>query len=127
MTPVPEKVSVPVVKFVPETVMLPVNPCLWLVRLIDAGTGAPDVTVNAPARVPVVASAFVTTTSRAVRAAAALIVMFAVIVVLFWTEYELTVMPVPENDNVPALKLDPVTVTLPVNPCASDVAAIDAG
>jgi hypothetical protein len=56
----------------------------------------------------------VTITSRAVSAAVPEIVILAVIVVEVWTEYELTVMPVPENDRVPVLKFVPETVTLPV-------------
>ena len=44
-------------------------------------------------------------------------VMLAVIVVEFWTELLLTVIPVPLKDNVPLLKLVPVTVKLNVVPC----------
>jgi hypothetical protein len=72
------------------------------------------VTVNDAASVPVCVSALVTITSRAVSAAVPEIVILAVIVVEVWTEYELTVMPVPENDRVPVLKFVPETVTLPV-------------
>ena len=77
---------VPVEKFVPVTVTFPVNPCSSLVGEMLVGSGGPTVTVNDAARTPVCVSAFVTVTSRAVRAAVALIVMFAVIVVEFWTE-----------------------------------------
>jgi hypothetical protein len=117
--PVPLNDSVPVEKFVPVMVMLNVAPCMPVVGKIEIGMGAPDVIVNAPARVPVCASAFVTTTSRAVSAAVIEMEMLAVMVVLFWTEYELTVIPVPLNDNVPVEKFVPLTVTLPVKPCSS--------
>jgi hypothetical protein len=115
--PVPEKDKVPVLKLVPVTVTFPVYSCSSLVGEILAGDGVPLVTVNAAASVPVCVSEFVTVTSLAVNAATALIVIFAVRVVALRVPYELTVIPVPLNDNVevPAeSNAVPVTVTFPV-------------
>ena len=75
--PVPLNDRVPVLKFVPAIVILPMYPCSALVGETLAGDGAPDVTVNAATRVPVCESTLVITTSRAVSAAPLVMVMLA--------------------------------------------------